>query len=99
MIKAPVLKISIELLMGNIEKVSELLGIVVAKQVGDSQYHDEGWSCECARQAWIVGKGECSKLLEIDFETQRVKVPSSQSLASGLEASLAPCRGDPHGEA
>jgi hypothetical protein len=26
--------------MGNIEKVSELLGIVVAKQVGDSQYHD-----------------------------------------------------------
>ena len=42
MIKAPVLKISIELLMGNIEKVSELLEIVVAKQVGDGQYHDEG---------------------------------------------------------
>ena len=41
MIKAPVLEMRIELLMGNIEKVSELLGIVVAKQVGKGKHQDD----------------------------------------------------------
>jgi hypothetical protein len=46
-----------------------------------------------------LGKEKVAISWKFDFETQRVKVPSSQSVASRLEASLAPCWGDPLGEA
>lgn len=46
-----------------------------------------------------LGKEKVAISWKFDFEPQRVKVPSSQSLASRLEASLAPCWGDPLGEA
>ena len=37
--------------MGNIEKVSELLGIVVAKQGGEGKHQKEGWSSDTTSKA------------------------------------------------
>jgi DNA gyrase subunit A len=42
-------------------------GYQIVDALSLSWHHDQGWPFECARQAWIVGKGESSNLVEIRF--------------------------------